>query len=134
MRVYFVLFRLVVNRAVFYAILIGEQIGEHKNERTHAAKTDNKRRSFGTIRTVIKRGTQYLEASYPIPAYALAKNPQLPKRYTKTVEKQFVVELEVWPAEAQKQIKLNVWQSPAKLKSNRSQSHDVRRPGRHVYA
>lgn len=79
------------------------------------AKTNNKRRSFGTIRTVTKRGTQYLEASYPTPAYALAKNPQLPKRYTKTVETQFVAELEVWLAEAQKQIKLNAWTPPTRL-------------------
>lgn len=101
---------------------IGEQIGEqkvpkreHKNERTHSAKTDNKRRSFGTIRTVTKRGPQYLEASYLAPAYALAENPQLPKRYTKTVEKEFVAELEVWLAEAQKQIKLNAWTPPTRL-------------------
>lgn len=73
------------------------------------------RRSFGALKEKTIRGNVYLEASYPTPAYALAENPQLPQRYYKTLAPQFKAELEMWLAEAQKQIALNTWTPPVRL-------------------
>ncbi|OXN01435.1 tyrosine-type recombinase/integrase [Bifidobacterium vansinderenii] len=77
------------------------------------------RRSFGAIRTVTKKGRQYLEGSYPTPPDALAGDHSLPKRITKTVAPDRSGELEEWLRQAQLSIELGTWESPAKKKIQR---------------
>lgn len=74
------------------------------------------KRRFGTIKKIKRAYGDALEASYTTPIQALESNPQLPKRYSKTLPAAYRSELESWLAQAEKDITLGVWQPPVKLK------------------
>lgn len=73
-------------------------------------------RRFGNIRKVKKYGNDYLEASYPTPVDAAQENPSLPARITKTVRAAYRADLEVWLAQAEKDIKNGIWEPPLRFK------------------
>lgn len=73
-------------------------------------------RRFGNIRKVKKYGNDYLEASYPTPVEAAQENPLLPARITKTVRAAYRADLEVWLAQAEKDIKNGIWEPPLRFK------------------
>ncbi|MBW3088789.1 site-specific integrase [Bifidobacterium sp. 82T24] len=72
------------------------------------------RRAFGKIRTITRKGIHYLEASYPTPPDALADDPSLPKRITRTASEDRRGELEEWLRQARLSIELGTWEPPRK--------------------
>ncbi|MFC0264933.1 tyrosine-type recombinase/integrase [Alloscardovia macacae] len=73
------------------------------------------RRNFGQIKPVKRSYGAALEARYQTPIEALRENPSLPRQFTKTLPAEYREELEVWLAQAKKEIELGVWQPPTKI-------------------
>lgn len=70
------------------------------------------RRSFGKLRTIVRSGHEYIEASYLTPLWAFGKWPNLPKRQYKIVQPEFETEAVAWLNRAEREIKLEAWTPP----------------------